>query len=435
MLYLFQITTYSALLYTVYLLVLKDRESHGWNRLYLLLCAILPLAIPFIKVPAFQGNSPVSPKVINILLPQVTVFSGQHAVAKNTVNWMAILLAVYALVSVSILAWTFIQLISFIRFVRGSKWEMIGNVKVLLNTNAGPGSFQNYIFLPGKEIDAAIFEHELAHIRLKHSSDIILMRILQTVFWPNIILHVILKELKIVHEFQADAYAVKNNESYIITMLNDAFGTKQFALSHTFFFHPLKRRIMMLQKAPLSRRKLRITMFKTGLLSVCVLACIVYLQSCKQPDKPKADDTIFVFKSAPDTTSITTTEERTDLPKPMISKAKIYIIPDKNGHFGLNAKSEAGQNTNTAGPEITVTPNPLPGTFTINGSTGKSADEITTIEVTNLSGQTIYKETVTAPKGVLSKEMKLGNKTTNGMYVVNVHSTSFNQVLHLALMK
>ena len=288
MLYLFQVTVYSALLYSVYLLILKNRASHDWNRMYLLLCASLPLIIPLIKIPALSVHVPVTISTLNVLLPEITVFTNNYTGADSLYHWSNFIIAAYLFGVLAILFRTIIQYIAFKRFVRKNKYEVVNNVKVLLDTNTGPGSFQHYIFLPDNKIDEAIFAHELAHIRLKHSNDILFLRLLQAFFWPNIMLFFISRELKIVHEFQADAYAIKNKETYITTLLNDTFSTNRFSLSHTFFYHPLKRRIMMLQKSPLSRTKRRIAILKTGLLAAILLSGIIYLQSCKQqPDNIK----------------------------------------------------------------------------------------------------------------------------------------------------
>jgi TonB family protein len=304
MLYLLQITVYSALLYAVYLLILKNRASHEWSRFYLLLCVSLPLIVPFIKIPAITANIPISAGALNIQLPGIYVFANSSMRTGSQYILGDLLIAVYALGALAMLARAIILYISFKRFVKHSKTEVINNVNVLLNTNTGPGSFQNYIFLPGDKIDPEIFDHELAHIRLKHSADILFIQLLQAIFWPNIALHLIRKELKIVHEFQADAYAVKNKEAYIATLLNDTFNTNQFALSHTFFYHPLKRRIMMLQKSPISRSKLRATMLKTGFSATILLAGIVYLQSCKQDTQKPGVATVQPKMTVYDTVSI-----------------------------------------------------------------------------------------------------------------------------------
>jgi hypothetical protein len=59
---------------------------------------------------------------------------------------------------------------------------------VLINEDVTPHSFLNYLFIHNKEyenIENEILVHEYAHIQQRHSYDILLMEILQTVFWFN----------------------------------------------------------------------------------------------------------------------------------------------------------------------------------------------------------------------------------------------------------
>ncbi len=282
MTYLLQVTIYSALLYAIYFAVLKDHASHNWNRAYLLLSAALPLVIPYIKIPGLYNAMPATTTALNVLLPEIRVSTLPGNYAGPAASYNTILLVLYCVVVLLLCCRMAFQYLMLRRFVNQNASTTVDNIKVMLNTEAGPGSFGRHIFLPGKEIDPAIFEHELAHIKLKHSRDIIFMRLLQALYWPNVLLYVINRELKIVHEFQADAYAVRDKENYISTLLNDVFSTNRFALAHTFFYHPLKRRVMMLQKTPVVGKKLRTTILKTVLSATFMLSAIVYLQSCKQ---------------------------------------------------------------------------------------------------------------------------------------------------------
>ena len=237
------------------------------------------------------------------------------------------------------------------------------------------------------------------------------------------------------HEFQADAFAAKNKERYIDILMNNTFDTNRFAIAHTFFYHPLKRRIMMLQKPPLKSGKMRITIMNTSVLVMTLLLGIIYLQSCKQPPRPEAENAQFEFVSVPDTASITVTQERTDLPKPFVSKEKVDI-PNKNGRLdvGNNSNSNTSLNADNKG-EINLVPTSTRGIFIIKGTTGKAEDETISIEITDLSGKVVFKETVNAIKGLLDEKVSLKNGISGGMYVVNVRSVTFNMALHMALSK
>src|SRR5205814_1174157 len=133
-----------------------------------------------------------------------------------------------------------------------------------------PGSLGRRIFFPGSEAIAAILAHEEAHIRLGHRYDILVVRVLQCLFWPNIFLGLIGRELMLVHEFQADAAACSNRESYAELLLRQAFHPVSILPAHSFFHHPLKHRIIMLQQKSSRRSRQRIAI--TGLFSAVLFS-------------------------------------------------------------------------------------------------------------------------------------------------------------------
>ncbi len=419
MTYLLQITVYTAILFAIYLLLLKDRVAHIWNRAYLLLCAALPMVIPLISIPSIQRASPVISRSAGILLLQVSGITTGSKRISEVVNWSYVVTIIYVMVSLVILAWTLFHIIRFLKLVTRGNYEKNGGVKVVRETNAGPGSFLNIIFFPGKNIDAVIYEHEQAHIRLKHSFDLIFIRCMLIVFWPNIMLYMLIKELKMVHEFQADALAAGNKISYINTLLNNSFHTHRFSMANTFFHHPVKRRIRMMNKSVLSSKGLFFLAARSFIVTTVLVAAMVYLQSCKQPVQAIPDETIFQFNFRTDTAIIKVTEDRTDLPKPIV-----LPISELKSDWSLNAQFNDR-------PEFVIVPDAVPGSFTIMGSTGALKNENLTVQVTDLNGKTIFERTVTTPAGYLNEKVILNNLRSFTPYTVDVYSSSFNEKLLL----
>lgn len=157
--------------------------------------------------------------------------------AISAVMWVII---VYSLVGFVLLA---IQLYSFIRLTRiiyKNKKEQHEGYILLKDTGFGPGSWGRYILLPEGDVPEAVINHERAHIDLHHTRDVILMSILRIVFWPNLFLYLIRKELTLLHEFQADEAAGLDNEEYSRLLLSSIFGTCTLPLTHSFIIHPIK---------------------------------------------------------------------------------------------------------------------------------------------------------------------------------------------------
>ncbi len=82
---------------------------------------------------------------------------------------------------------------------------------------------------------------------------------------------------------------------------------------------------------------------------------------------------------------------------------------------------------------INVLPNPNKGTFSVKGNLGTLSDEEVTMEVTDVLGQVIYKSKVTARGGRLNETLTLSNTLANGMYILNVHSTTESKVFHFVI--
>ena len=109
-----------------------------------------------------------------------------------------------------------------------------------------------------------------------------LLEIAKTIFWFNPLLHLYQKKLAEVHEFEADAIAVKNDAStYYKNIINQVFQVENFAFTNNFFNQSLiKKRIVMLQKSKSKKTML----LKYGivipaiLISVSLFADKIYAQ-------------------------------------------------------------------------------------------------------------------------------------------------------------
>ena len=87
-----------------------------------------------------------------------------------------------------------------------------------------------------------------------------------------------------------------------------------------------------------------------------------------------------------------------------------------------------------AGIDIKVIPNPNNGTFTIKGSIGTiGTDEEVSLEITNMLGQSIYKNKIMTHEGAINEEVQLSNTMASGMYLLNVSSGTENRVFDIVI--
>ncbi|HTN45164.1 MAG TPA: M56 family metallopeptidase [Flavipsychrobacter sp.] len=278
MLYAIQTMVYATLFYAVYALLLKDKPVHRFNRMYLLLSAIMPFVLPLLKFNSFiQQDSPVT-KYLGIRMPEVSItdagIAGQQTsyTPEITAGYMAISCIFFA-----ILIYQWMKLNSIVRKAEKIKME---EYTLLINTRYGPGSWRHFIFLPDATADERIIAHEAAHVRFRHTADFTLISILQCVFWYNPLMHWIKKELKQVHEFEADNAVSSDTQSYQELLVNHFLQQCQLPFTHSFINHPIKRRIMMLNKN--KNGKKQAWRFALTIASVLFLfGNLIWFQNCK----------------------------------------------------------------------------------------------------------------------------------------------------------
>ncbi len=91
------------------------------------------------------------------------------------------------------------------------------------------------------------------------------------------------------------------------------------------------------------------------------------------------------------------------------------------------------QVTAAGSDDVKLVPNPNKGAFTIKGALATTGDEEVTIEVTNMLGQVVYTGKVMTQNGNINEKIQLTGSLANGMYLLNLHSGSQNNVFHFVI--
>jgi len=260
LIYLLQVIVCSCILYSYYHFFLRNKKFHQYNRYFLLLATITSICIPFLNIPVYFDSEEAKP----ILLQSLTVFSSEGFEEDMIVNnasieatrftWKNILSSFYLLIAGVLFIRFIVALVRIARLVQVYPGEKIDNIH-FINTNepATPFSFFRWLFWNNKiELNSdngqQIFRHELFHIRQKHSWDIIFLEIVTLIFWINPFFHLIKKEIKAIHEFLADKFAVEENKEwdYAELLLMQVLDSPNTRLTNPFFHNQVKRRIAML---------------------------------------------------------------------------------------------------------------------------------------------------------------------------------------------
>ena len=157
-------------------------------------------------------------------------------------------------------------------------------------------SFFNYIFLglTTKQKDE-IIQHELVHVKQKHSMDLVLFEIQKIVFWFNPYSYMYQKRISEIHEFIADYRSVrkKDRSTFYHSLLAETFAVDKFDFVNAFNKQSLiKKRIIMYSKNK-SKEILKIKYF----LMIPVFMGMLIYTSCETNSGTGMDDTQNVQKT------------------------------------------------------------------------------------------------------------------------------------------
>jgi len=260
LLYITKVFIASGILFGYYWLFLRNKKFHHYNRFYLLSALIIPIVISFISIPVFSDPDNTVKEVLYQTITTISTEpfhqsdSATGITSDNVWGWKALFSAAYLLVCLVLFIIMLRTVFYIIKLRRSYPFESINQLKIYDTGEPGtPFSFFQSIFwnreiqLNSKE-GQQVFRHELFHVQQKHSADILFAEFISSIFWINPFFHLIKKELRAIHEFLADQYAVKNEDSseYAQLLVQRILQTRTLAGSNYFFQTHIKRRIAMI---------------------------------------------------------------------------------------------------------------------------------------------------------------------------------------------
>ena len=206
-----------AILMLFYKLVLENQSFHQFKRFYLLGAVIASLIIPFVSFTQYLEVSSVENLDLSTALTPLPNDNELQDIEVPINYWPIILWLMYGL-GVLVFLIRFVKNLSrlLIKIKVNEKIKKNSYTEVLLKQLEPPHTFFNYIFfnrdkIKAKTIPDEVVLHEASHARQKHSLDILFVEILQIVFWFNPLLYFIKKDIKLNHEFLADAEVLNND--------------------------------------------------------------------------------------------------------------------------------------------------------------------------------------------------------------------------------
>ena len=255
--YLLTLTLVWAVGLTLYFALLRRVPAHGFNRGFLLTAVLAGLLVPLL--PNWGSSAsylPTGAALPEVWLPGLVVraegIATSPLVTSDWTGWL--LLAGYATALVALIA-SLARLAQM--HLQSVRIDSDGDMHIReVRTDIAPCSFGRNLYVRhwGQLPEAAqrtIITHESAHYRLGHAFDTSVLHVVCALLWWHPLAYVLRRELRLVHEFQADARTVRHidDQIYRTTLLTQQFGAQASAFAASFNHSPLNLRFMMLSSA------------------------------------------------------------------------------------------------------------------------------------------------------------------------------------------
>ena len=260
-------------LLTIYKAVFSGTTFYRFNRFYLLGATVLSALLPLLHITISEKTPVVSDMAIEqmdfaqelsgtfVLIGEPQMMAVETSKPEGHSMWAMILVCTYSAYVLMLLVGWVRSIVRARRFLRGKPRRRISRTVWLVthDEDFGPFSWMNYIVISDIEngfARRASLRHEYSHITLMHSIDLIILLACTVV---NPVCWLVLQEIKIVHEYEADRevinrYGIRNSD-YQKLLIMRTVGAEAYALASSFNLN-IKKRIIMLNKNQTNRSRL-----------------------------------------------------------------------------------------------------------------------------------------------------------------------------------
>lgn len=281
-----------------YRLFLRGETFHRLNRIVLLMSLILSLLLPLFDVSEWFATTEqnralplteLTGSLQELVVEQKAVaLSNRNGMTVSTVLWGIYLTGVVLLLLKNLFVFVYLR-----RLLKRCRREQTadGQVYYRYPDQIGPFSWLGRVVLSSADdgaLTSCILAHERAHVLLGHSLDLLLIELFLCFQWFNPAVWWLKKDLRLVHEYEADRYVLSSGFdacTYQLLLIRKSVGPKLYNMVHSFNNYSLKKRITMMMK-----RKSR---FWTQAKSLYVLPLggfVLSLFACTDGKKPSVQE-------------------------------------------------------------------------------------------------------------------------------------------------
>ena len=278
------------LLYSLYRLLLRRETFHRLNRAVLLAILVVSPLLPL--VPLHTDTPTAMDAVLTRIEVPLMSLSPDEDVAENALtaqetkvatsgHWLRYGAYLYIIGIAVALATYLFRVLTLVRVIRRSRriaHPMVpDNIHLMLDMRiTQPSSWMHWIFIGPidlKQNAEAVLRHEQAHVRMKHSWDVVLCDLTCRLLWCLPFAWMLRQDLVDVHEFQADEAVLRGGvtiDEYEHLLVRKAVQTQVLPIMNTLRRGALKKRFAMMHSGPSSRWSRLKLLYLVPALAACL---------------------------------------------------------------------------------------------------------------------------------------------------------------------
>ena len=282
--------------YMFYRLLLERTSLVHFNRVVLLLTAVLSFVLPLciITVHEYVEAIPVTATTVetagNEILQQAPV-SFWFVYGPRLTLLLTVVLVGGMLIRMGIVVRSFLNLK---KLISNSEKQTLadGVVMAITDEPVAPFSWMRTVVMNrsdyASQMDGgAILAHERGHIRCHHSLDVVLVEVLTALQWFNPVVWFLRQDLRALHECEADQAVLSqgfNTDQYIQLLIRKAIGLPVSQLANGMSARTIKKRIVMMKtnRKPSRSSWLR-ALYILPIVALALVAQARTVVECRQP--------------------------------------------------------------------------------------------------------------------------------------------------------
>ena len=242
--------------YLLWKLLLSRETFHRFNRVALLTAMALAFVLPWVKL-SLDVSTPVAGGMV-MLEEMIVTPAGAVQPQQVAQTWSVISIAniLYFIGVVAVLVWLLHSQWSLHRMLKkGCREQMSDGITLhVVPGDQTPFSYFRHIVINEQDYrdnPREILTHEHAHISLRHSWDVLFVELVKLFQWWNPAAWLLCRELKQVHEYEADMAVLNQGvdaKQYQLLLIRKSVGDQLFSMANNFNYQSLKKRISMMTK-------------------------------------------------------------------------------------------------------------------------------------------------------------------------------------------